>query len=136
MTYTGHVSSTSNREDWQEVIVLTDEETGDLIDISLCRVTLTLVRWKRNPNNMLDGYYGLPMVGYGYDSTGVMLTGSTDTGEITLPDVGTFMWMFPASRMSGLPGGEYQIGIRISQDSRTMQLIVGTVIVDEGIDQQ
>ena len=132
--YTGHVSTTSNREDWQEAIVLTDEETGDLIDISLCRITLTLVRWNRNPNRTIDGYYGVPA--YGYNATGIMLTGSTDTGEITLIDVGTFQWSFPASSMAGVPAGEYQIGVRISQDSRTMQLIVGTVAVDEGIEMQ
>jgi hypothetical protein len=127
--YYGHVSTASNRADWQEAVVLTDQDTGDLIDISLCRVTMTVVKMQRNPNAYRDGYYG-------YDCDGVALTGSTDTGEITLPDVGTFEWLFDADRMSGLRGGEYQIGVRISQDDRTMQLIVGTVNVIEGIDQQ
>jgi hypothetical protein len=134
--YYGHVSTASNRADWQEAVVLTDQDTGDLIDISLCRITMTVVRMSRNPNAYGGGYgaSGYGGSSYGYD--GVALTGSTDTGEITLPDVGTFQWLFAASRMSCLHQGEYQIGVRISQDSRTMQLIVGTVNVFEGIDMQ
>jgi hypothetical protein len=132
--YTGNVSTTSNRADWQEAVALTDMDTGDLIDISLCRITMTVRRLSRNPNYSGDGFYGY----YDQNSPGVgaALTGSTDTGEITLVDVGTFQWLFPDSRMACLRQGEYEIGIRISQDTRTMQLIVGTVNVVEGIDTQ
>lgn len=132
--YTGHVSTASNRADWSETIVLTDEETGELIDISACRITMTVLHRPRNPNNYTrDGYYGLPDTGL---SAGIALTGSTDTGEITLPDVGTFTWSFSADRMAALPQGEYQLGLRISQDSRTVQLIIGTANIAEGFDTQ
>jgi hypothetical protein len=131
--YYGNINTVSNRADWQEVIELTDDDTGDPIDISGCRITLSVVKLPRDPNfYMRDGYYGFP-AGY---ATGLMLTGSTDTGEITLPDVGTFQWLFPYTRMACLSQGNYQIGIRISQDDRVMQLFVGTVKVDEGFDTQ
>jgi hypothetical protein len=131
--YIGHVSTTSNRADWIEDVTLTDFDTGDLIDISLCRITLTLTKAQRQPNAVNSGLYGDFYFGYG---GGPILTGSTDSGEITLVDVGTFEWNFPALRMAGVPGGYYQIGVRISQDTRTMQLIVGSVDVTEGIDTQ
>lgn len=123
--YYGHVSTASNRADWQEAVVLTDQDTGDLIDISLCRITMTLTDLPRDPGAF----------GYSYSGSAV-LTGSTDSGEITLPDVGTFQWWFTPTRMAALRQGEYQIGVRISQDDRTVQLIVGTVNVVEGIDTQ
>ena len=126
--YYGHVSTASNRADWQEAVVLTDQDTGDLIDISLCRVTMTLIKAQRQPNSYADGFYGY--------AGGAALTGSTDTGEITLPEDGTFQWLFDAAQMASLAPGEYQMGIRISQDDRTAQLIVGTVNVIEGIDTQ
>ena len=134
--YFGSLDTVSNRADWQEAVVLTDEETGDLIDISLCRITLTVrtLRQRPNPNSVtpLGGYSG-----FGYDPPGcVVLTGSTDTGEVTLPDVGTFMWTFTALQMASLYGGAYEIGVRISQDTRTVQLIVGQVNVIDGIDTQ
>ena len=135
--YYGQLDTASNRADWQEAVVLVDEDTGDLIDISLCRITLTVRTLRARPNptigNNIAGGYG----GYGYEPWGaIALTGSTDTGEITLVDVGTFMWTFTADQMATLPAGAYEIGVRISQDSRTVQLIVGQVNVIEGIDMQ
>jgi hypothetical protein len=126
--YYGHVSTASNRADWQEAVVLTDEDTGELIDISLCRITLSVVKMARSRPDDYGGQNGY--------NNAVSLTGSTDTGEITLPDVGTFQWIFVADQMAGLPPGEYQIGVRITQDTRTVQLIIGTVNILEGIDQQ
>ena len=135
--YFGNLDTVSNRADWQEAVVLTDEETGDLIDISLCRVTLTLRTLRARPNASATVPMGTYGYGFGMGEAGVvMLTGSTDTGEITLPDVGTFMWTFPAASMSNLPAGAYELGVRISQDTRTAQLIVGQINVVEGIDTQ
>jgi hypothetical protein len=134
--YTGHVSTTSNRADWQETFVLTDEATGEAIDITGCRITLSVVLNRRNPN-----YW--PYIGYPGDSfygsapnAGLVLTGSTDTGEITLVDVGTFQWLFTQDRMASLCQGEYQLGVRIMQNGSTMQLIIGTANVIEGFDTQ
>jgi hypothetical protein len=111
--YTGSFAAVSNRADWSEAVVLTDAESGDLIDISACRVTLSVT----------DNYRAL-------------LTASTDDGSITLPDVGTFMWNFSQDQMNALCPGAYPVGVRISQDTRTCQLVIGTVNVMEGIDQQ
>lgn len=129
--YVGHVSTASNRADWQEVVVLTDLDTDELIDISQCRITMTVVRRPSNPNSYGDGYYDGPPSDYG-----IALQGSTDTGEITLIADGTFQWSYPKDRMASLCQGEYQVGVRLSQDERTVQLIIGTVNIDEGIDNQ
>lgn len=112
--YTGFFATTSNRADWSEAIVLTDAESGELIDISGCRVTLTVSD----------------------ENKCARLTASTDDGTITLPDVGTFQWDFPATQMGGLCPGAYSVGVRISQDERTAQLVIGSVNVMEGIDTQ
>jgi hypothetical protein len=136
--YYGHVSSTSNREDWTEACVLTDADTGDLIDISQCRVTMTL----RNLERRRDAAPGIYNSYYDRSTGSIILMGSTDTGEITLPDVGTFQWSYPETSMCKLIPGEYEVGVRISQidptdgSARTMQLIIGSVDVIEGIDNQ
>lgn len=128
--YLGQLETQSNRADWEEVFVLTDEASGEAIDISLCRITMTVKKMERNPNYAGDPSYGASFSG------GAALTGSTDSGEITVIDVGTFQWNFPATRMGVLHQGEYQIGVRIMQDTRTAQLIVCSVNVIEGIDTQ
>ncbi|MBR0741155.1 hypothetical protein JQ581_29910 [Bradyrhizobium liaoningense] len=112
--YTGYFATASNRADWTEAVVLTDAESGEVIDIADCRVTLTVAD----------------------DGGCVRLRASTDDGSITLPDVGTFQWDFDATQMSGLCPGAYRVGVRISRDDRTVQLVIGNINVMEGIDQQ
>lgn len=113
--YTGSLPDQSNRADWQEAVILTDFETGELIDISLCSITMTV----RDMEHQC-----------------VVLTGSTDAGDITLPEDGTFMWLFTTDRMAGLYPGPYEVGVRISQDDQVIQLIIGRVNIKEGIDTQ
>lgn len=127
MSYSGYLPEASNRADWQVAVMLNDADTGDLIDISGCRVTLSVRPLQIRPDPFYDAYsHTVPIV----------LTGSTDDGTITLPELGVFNWLFPASRMASLCAGAYVIGVRISQDDRVMQLIVGNVNVEEGIDTQ
>jgi hypothetical protein len=113
--YVGSLPAVSNREDWQQAITLVDADSGELIDISGCEVTLTVREFR---------------------SKCTVLQGSIDAGQITLPEDGTFLWNFPAVQMKALCQAQYEIGVRISQDSRTAQLVIGTVDVLEGIDQQ
>lgn len=136
--YNGNISTASNRADWQETCVLTDVDTGDPIDISLCTITMTVATAPRiaSPPGAYGRYdYGGPIL-TGTSYAVPILTGSTDTGEITVVDLGTFEWLFPAPRMAILEQGVYQVGIRISQDERIVQLIAGTVSVIEGVDMQ
>jgi hypothetical protein len=133
--YNGQLPATSNRADWEQSFTLVDEVSGEPIDISGCRITISVIYRPRNPNySSVSSYY--------YDAVsqqvgGIVLTGSTDTGEITLPgDIGTFTWLFPVSRMMGLPNGEYQIGLRLGQNGSTTQLMIGTIPVYEGFDMQ
>jgi hypothetical protein len=126
----GNISQTSNREDWIGTHRLIDDDTGAVVDISNCGISMTVLKQSRNPNYYRDGYYGRV-----YPNS-IILTGSTNTGEISIVDTGTFQWVFPASRMNNLPQGEYQIGIRIANSTQIGQLVIGTVVVLEGIDDQ
>jgi len=129
--YFGQLETQSNRADWEEVFTLVDEETGDLIDITGCRITMTVRKLNRNPNAALhQGYYGH------IDPGMIIMQGSTDTGEITILELGTFQWLFTQERMNQFGQGEYDIGVRIMQNGTTVQLIICTVNIVEGIDDQ
>jgi hypothetical protein len=119
--YVGSLPATSNREDWRLAMQLVDADSGDTIDISLCRITMTVTRSMRNQS---------------YSSVSAVLTGSTDTGEIAIASDMSFQWLFTATQMSRLCQGQYDVGLRISQDDRVSQLLIGTVDVFEGIDAQ
>jgi|SRR4051812_20772099 hypothetical protein len=112
--YTGYLAPTSNRSDWSEAVQLVDTDSGEIIDISGCRITMTVRS----------------------DAGQAVLTASTDDASITLPDVGTFLFNFTAQQMSGLCPGAYAVGVRVAQDDRTMQLLIGNINVMEGIDVQ
>ena len=132
MTYYGNISTPSNRADWIDTVMVMDDDTGDPIDLSTCSITLTVTNRRRNPNiyTGIGGYYGPLFLDL------IILTGSTGTGEITGVDLGTFQWHFTAGQMNNLPQGEYVIGVRITQDDQSMQVMIGTVTVMEGIDMQ
>jgi hypothetical protein len=132
MTYYGYISApASNRADWIETCMVLDNDTGDPIDLSVASITMTVINSKRNPNAYMNsGYYGR------YDPGVIILRGSTGTGEIVVVDLGTFQWHFTAAQMNSLPQGEYSIGIRLTQDDQTMQLVIGALSVMEGIDCQ
>jgi hypothetical protein len=113
--YVGSLPAISNREDWQVAFTLVDANSGEIIDLAGCTVTMTVRDFKNKQT---------------------ALTGSSTNGDITFPEPGTFMWEFRASRLSGLCAAQYEVGVRIAKDIRVTQLIVGTVDVMEGIDQQ
>lgn len=94
---------------------LVDAETGEVIDIQLCTITLTLRDFK---------------------SKSVAFKGSTDSGEISIAADNSFQWLFPAKTMGALCQAQYEIGLRISQDDRVAQLLICIIEVYEGIDQQ
>jgi len=60
-----------------------------------------------------------------------MLSASIDDG-IELLDDGVFEVTFTAAQMGGLCAGEYDVGLIIT-DEITVQLIIGTIIVMDGI---
>jgi hypothetical protein len=133
MTYYGNISTPSNRADWIDTVQVLDDDTGEPIDLSTCSITMTVTNRRRNPNAYrygMGGYYGPLYLDL------IILTGSTASGEITVVDLGTFQWHFTAGQMNNMPQGEYIIGVRITQDDQSIQVMIGTVIVMEGIDMQ
>jgi hypothetical protein len=113
--YTGALPATSNREDWRAAYELIDPATGATVDIQLCAITMTVRDFK---------------------SKCPKFNASTDGGEITIAVDNTFQWLIPADTMAGLCQGQYEVGLRISQSGRVAQIMISTLQVLEGIDQQ
>lgn len=113
--YTGALPTTSNREDWRAAYELIDPATGATVDIQPCTITMTVRDFK---------------------TKGTKFTASTDSGEISIATDNTFQWLIPAETMGGLCQGQYEVGLRISQSGRVAQIMISTIQVLEGIDQQ
>ena len=110
--FTGTLAPVSNADDWIDSVEVTDEETGDLIDISGATEIEINVRDQATRANRLAG----------------SLTG----GEITRPETGVFAWSFTAAEMGALCAGTYEVVIRIEIDAISTALVLGTLPVLNG----
>lgn len=111
--YEANLEPISNREDWVGTIELIDDDTGQVVtDLSGFSMTLE-VRDRR--------------------TRCVVLSATTDNGKVTDNGGGVIGWNFPATDMAVICPGSYHLGITISRDGLTSQLLIGVVPVLDGV---
>lgn len=106
--YGGTLGQISNQATWENGFEIIDAATDDYMDLAGAVITLKV---KRNGN--------------------VYLTGSTTTGELTIPALGQVDFRFEASQMTGLEAGTYTVGVTVVRSGDTDQLFLGTVAIFE-----
>lgn len=102
----------SNRADWRFWLKNTDPENGSLIDIPVNMITLQVRR---------------------HGQCGPSLSASPGDGKITSPQAGVLEVRFPASEVRGLSAGTYEVGAILSDGTDTVQLILGSVPIYDGV---
>lgn len=117
---TGPNPPISNLATWREVVELTDEETGDLIDLEVDveEITITVaIRDQRSDSDEIEG----------------TLTG----GEIEVLGPGVFEFVFSAGQMSNINPKTYEFGCLVkftdAAGGDTVQVILGTIPVIRGL---
>lgn len=111
--FLGTLSPISNRTMWSENYELTDADDGDLIDLSAVdEITLHV----RDPQTQAK-----------------VLSGTLTGGEVIIVDTGVFQWSFTADQVRGLCPKTYEVGCIIEQDGQSVQLLIGTLAVLDGI---
>lgn len=108
---TGSLDPITNREDWTETIIVSDQN-GSPIDISSSEIVVAIKDRERRC---------------------VALSGSKSDGTIAVHALGTFSWTFPASRTRALMAGTYDVGCTITTNGVTSQLLVGSLPVIDGV---
>ena len=96
----------SNRADWSETVAFDDAETGELIDLTDATITVTL--------NEMDGCPRL-----------------TAAAEIITTGVAQFT--FTRDQMLTLCPGAYSVGATLEREDKTIQVVVATVPVMNGL---
>jgi len=112
--FIGTLPPVSNRADWIDTVEVIDEEAEDgeeMIDLTGCDITMSIT----------DG-----------DEI-ERASASTDAGTIVIADIGVFQFTIPRATMTNLIPGTYQAGVTIARDGETVQAIIGTVNVLDGI---
>lgn len=101
----------SNRADWIEGIEFKDDDNGDLIDLTGSTITITVK-----------------------DEDGCqVLNASTTDGSIVIVSTGLAEFTFPRSSMTNLRADAYEVGGTLERGGETMQFLIGTVPVVDGV---
>lgn len=108
--YQGSLPATSNREDFEAIFQLVDEDTGDLIDLTSASIEFDISEPGCRP----------------------LITATTDNGKITLVEDTTFRVAIPRSEMANLCAGQYDVGAMIENAGETRSFIIGALPVLDG----
>lgn len=108
--YQGSLPATSNREDFEAIFQLVDEDTGDLIDLSSATIEFDISESGCKP----------------------LITATTDNGKITLVETTTFRVAIPRAEMANLCAGQYDIGATVENAGETRSFLIGALPVLDG----
>jgi hypothetical protein len=111
MAFTAKFKPVSNQGDWSTWVHMFDRATGEDLDLSALAFQLAAVEL----------------------SCGAALTGSSSTGELTVPSLGYLQIFFPVGRMQAMPPGSYRVGLTMANGVYTRQLILGLLPIVAGI---
>jgi hypothetical protein len=110
--YIGTFPAASNRQSWSYNLEVVDADTDE--DINLTGATITFEF--RDPRNLLT-----------------ILSATTTNGKVTLATTGVFSVAFSLSDMQTLYPLTYDVGCTILVNGETMQYIIGTISILDGI---
>jgi len=124
MPYVGALSEVSNRASWNDCIEVRDIETNEPVDISSAQEIVVQVSPQPSSQYGTGGYSG---------SYSTMLVASLSNGKVSHVDTGVFQFKFARSEMNPLAPGIYDVGVTIVMDEETVELIIGTLPVRDGV---
>lgn len=108
--YQGSLPATSNREDFEAIFQLVDEDTGDLIDLTSATIEFDISEPGCTP----------------------LITATTDNGKITLVEDTTFRVAIARSEMACLCAGQYDVGATVENAGETRSFLIGALPVLDG----
>jgi hypothetical protein len=122
---------TTNRESWNKIVQLKDEDTGELLDLSAITSIHVEVRPTRGVNDNWDASGYGPNYGLGaMNVSAPVITADLGAG-VTVIDTGTFQIQFGLSQMRQLWATDYIIACVLSDgtDEGVFQLWLGRLPV-------
>lgn len=110
--YVGTFPAASNRQSWTKTFEVVDEDTNSDLDLTGASIVFEI----RDPRNHLS-----------------ILSATTTNGKVSIIDTGVFTVSFSLSDMQTLYPLTYEVGCTVTINGETMQYIVGTLPVLDGI---
>lgn len=133
--YPVNFDTISNRESWNQIVQIKDDDTGDLITLtdslgnSLYNITLEI-----SPANRQHASVGLNQPFPFYDCDGAPIITATLANYISLIDVGTFQIAIPRSVITTLSPRTYDVFLTLDSVSADdgRQILIGKLPVAFG----
>jgi hypothetical protein len=111
---TGALSPVSNREDFELQVELYDEEADEPVTLDgVAEVVIEVAPRDRSSRSVLSA--------------------RMSAGQITSPELGVIECVFAAAQMQALCAGTYDVGGTLTKDGITVQFIIGTLPVLDGV---
>lgn len=111
--FQGTLDPISNRADWFGTIELINDDTGEVLE-------------------NLDGI-SVKIEVRDDDRSYPLLTASTADGRVTFLGGGVIQWHFPPSFLRNICAGSYDLGVIISRDGITVQQLIATLPIIDGV---
>ena len=108
--YQGVLPPTSNREDFERLFQIVDDDTGDLVDLTSASLVFDISEPGCSPR----------------------IIATTDNGKITLVEDSVFRVFIARSEMTGLCAGQYDVGATVENAGETKSFIIGSLPVLDG----
>jgi hypothetical protein len=110
---TGLLNPVSNKATWAVTYELRDDDTDELIDLSNIDEIVVEVRDIATKSSMLSA--------------------KLSDASIVIESTGIFSWQFSSDQMRTLCQKMYEVGVTITEDDETAQLLIGKLPVLDGI---
>lgn len=110
--YQGHFGEISNKADWSAFVEIIDDDTGDVVDLSVASQVYFEIKSPRG--------------------RGVLVSASLTDGKITLQDDNTAQISLSADDLRNVPPGQYRAALSFTLDNKKHDPVLGSISIVEG----
>lgn len=128
--FQGAFPAITNRQGFVDEVEVIDADDGTPIDLTGSTIQVAICgqvspyfydygHWPVSPN---FGAWGYPR-----------LLATTADGTVTIPEIGVFIFTFTPAQIATLCPGQYVVACNMARDGETIQPILGTMSVLDGV---
>lgn len=118
----------TTRQSFRDSVQIYSDLDGTPFDLTGSRIQVAIAAdWPAPSAWPSDGYYDSGF----FASRNLLAT--TDDGTVTIPGLGVFVFNFTSAQIASLCPGIYAIACTLSRSDTTVQLLLGTLPVLDGV---
>lgn len=125
--FQGALPSITTRQSFIDTIEVVDADDGSPIDLTDCAIQVALRAQGCGGSN------GYSPSGRGGSFGSTQLLATTADGTVTIPEFGVILFGFTEAQCASLCPGQYAFAVTMTRSGETIQLILGSLSVLDGV---